>query len=118
VELGDHRSRLVTEASLRAADLVLVMDPRQARSLRSRFGFGDSLVLGDLDPEPVRRRPIRDPIFQPPDVFRRVYARIDRCVDGMLDALGHPTGEPVGAADPDEAAAGDSRPPTGGSDSA
>lgn len=120
LELGDHRSRLVTEASLRAADLVVVMDPRQSRSLRSRLGFGDSLVLGDLDPGPVRRRPIRDPIFQPPGVFRRVYARIDRCVVGMLDALGLPTGGPVGAADPGEgapAATGDGR-PTGGRDSA
>lgn len=93
-DLEDHRSRLVTDASLREAGLVVVVDPRQARALRRRHGFNASLVLGDLDPGPIRRRRIRDPIFQPVEVFRQVYARIDRCVDGMLDAMGLLVGEP------------------------
>lgn len=92
VELEDHRSRLVTDASLREAGVVAVMNPGQSRALRRLHGFGASLVLGDLDPQPIRRRSIRDPIFQPPDVFREVYDRIDRCVDGMIDAMGLPVG--------------------------
>lgn len=99
VELEDHRSRLVTEAALREAGVVAVMAPGQSRALRRLHGFGASLVLGDLDPGPVRRRSIRDPIFQPPDVFREVYARIDRCVDGMIDAMGLPVGGAAAAAE-------------------
>lgn len=120
VDLGDHRSRLVTDASLAEAGVVVVMDPGQARSLRTRFGFGGSLVLGDFDPRPVRRRSIRDPVFQPSDVFHRVYARIDRCVAGMLDAMGLPAGEPdaAGRAGDGAAAAGGERRPTQGKDPA
>lgn len=91
VDLEEHRSRLVSDDLLRSAALVVVMDPYQARALRDRHGFRQSLVLGDLDPEPVRRRPIRDPIFRPPEFFREVYGRIDRCVAAMLDAMGLPT---------------------------
>lgn len=91
VDLEAHRSRLVTTELLRSACLVVVMEPYQARALHDRHGFRRSLVLGDLDPEPVERRPIRDPIFRPPELFREVYDRIDRCVDEMLDAMGLPS---------------------------
>lgn len=99
VDLADHRSRLVTGASLRRAGLVVVMEPRQRRVLRRRHGFGEAVVLGDLDPGPVRRRPIRDPIFRSPGVFRSVYARIDRCTAGMLDAMDLPVGGGTDAGD-------------------
>ncbi len=98
VDLEDHRSRLVTRASLRQAGLVVVMDPNQALALRRRHGFGASLVLGDLDPGSVRRRPIRDPIFQPPELYREVYARIDRCVEGLVGAMGLAVRDPADAA--------------------
>lgn len=116
VDLEDHRSDLVTDASLREAGLVVVMDPNQSRALRRRHGFTASLVLGDFDPGPIRQRRIRDPIFQPPELFREVYARIDRCVDGMLDALGILVGEPEpeGARGEGAHAAEGERRPTGG----
>lgn len=94
VDLTGHRSRLVSHPMLGEAGLVVVMEPAQARVLARRFGHAGALVLGDLDPKPVRRRPIRDPIFQPPEVFREVYDRIDRCVEGLADALGLPVPGP------------------------
>ena len=103
VELGGHRSRLVSPASLREAGLVVVMDPYQSAELHRRHGFRRSFVLGDLDPEPVRRRAIRDPIFQPAAVFEEVYGRIDRCLEELLDAMGLPGG-PEGAGDEAEEA--------------
>lgn len=101
VDLGDHRSRLVSRASLQGAGLVVVMDPGHARALYRRHGYRGALVLGDLDPERVRARAVRDPIFQPPEVFRAVYDRVDRCVEELARLLGA-DGSAVRAATPRE----------------
>jgi len=85
VNLSDHRSRLVTAALARTADLIVVMDPSQARLLRERYGRPPTgvLVLGDLDPGRVETRTIRDPIDQKLEVFEQVYERIARCVRAL-----------------------------------
>lgn len=93
VDLEPHRSEVVTRPLVTGADLVVVMEPGQAGEVRRRFGPGRILVLGDLDPEPVERRAIRDPVAQPVQVFREVYARIDRCLDGLVEAVGAAPGE-------------------------
>lgn len=89
LDLSGHRSRAVTPAMLEAADLVVVMEPGQVAKL-PRGGTGEgppTLVLGDLDPRPVRRRGIRDPWGRDPTTFRAVFDRIDRCSDVLLDTL-------------------------------
>lgn len=101
IDLSGHRSRLVTPERLRAAGLVAVMDPRQAAELHRRYGFRGALVLGDLDPDPVRRRAIRDPIFQSAEVFGQVYDRIDRCLEELLEAMGLPRGSETDGSEPD-----------------
>ena len=85
VDLTSHRSRLLTGEDARRADWIVVMDARQARAMRDWFGRnGDAVILlGDLDPEPIEARPIPDPVAQPEEVFRHVYARIDRCVSAL-----------------------------------
>lgn len=82
VDLSDHRSRLVTDELLRAHDLVVVMDAGQRRRLGRVSGRRSApvLVLGDLDPSPVSRRGIPDPVDRPRDVFDACYARVERCV--------------------------------------
>jgi len=101
VDLADHRSRLIAPDLARAADLIVVMDPVQQRDLRERFGrpARDLIVLGDLDPMPPQGaggaggpgggglRTIRDPIGQGPDVFETSYARIERCIAGLVSVL-------------------------------
>jgi len=92
VDLADHRSRLIAPDLARAADLIVVMDPVQQRDVRERFGrpARDLIVLGDLDPMPPKGgglRTIRDPIGQGPDVFEASYARIERCVAGLVSVL-------------------------------
>ena len=56
------------------------------------------VLLGDLDPEPITRRTVLDPVEQPAEVFRSCYDRIDRCVGALAvlwcapggdDAQGH-----------------------------
>lgn len=88
VDLERHRSAVLTAPLVQGADLVVVMDPGQAREIRRRYGPGRTLALGDLDPGPVERRAIRDPVARPVEVFRDVYARIDRCLDELVRALG------------------------------
>lgn len=93
VDLANHLSRLLTADVARAADLIVVMDPVQQRTVRERFGCAarNIIVLADLDPAPPEGpdvRTIRDPIAQGPDVFETSYARIERCVAGVVSALG------------------------------
>ena len=89
VDLSAHRSQLITAHCVREAELIIVMDQHQARALRHRFPIGrrQICVLGDLDPEPIVARGIEDPIEQPPEVFRRAYERIDRCIDQLVRAV-------------------------------
>ena len=89
VDLSVHRSQLVTAESVRAADLIVVMDLTQRHEICVRFGRTerDVLVLGDLDPQPIETRMIRDPMRQPLAVFEQTYARIERCVRELTRAV-------------------------------
>jgi protein-tyrosine phosphatase len=88
-DLSSHRSRSVTGSLLRDADIVVVMDTRQRAAAR-RLAQGDVrtiLLLGDVDPESIDTRTVRDPVEQPDDVFAQSYARIVRCVEAMASVL-------------------------------
>lgn len=88
IDLSSHISTLVTANAVRAADLVAVMSEDQARGIRSRFGPGVTpLILGDLDPSPIRHRTITDPLGRNAQVVERVYSRIDRCVEQLAELI-------------------------------
>jgi protein-tyrosine phosphatase len=82
VDLNAHRSQLLTRDGVTSADLIYVMSSAQQRDIRTQFAADPEKVwvLGDLDPEPIRKRTIRDPVEQPEAVFEEVYDRIDRCI--------------------------------------
>jgi protein-tyrosine-phosphatase len=90
VDLAAHSSQLVLADMVRAADVVVVMDAAQRRTVSERFGRApeDVLLLGDFDPAPAPTRGIEDPVEQGPEVCDRVYARIERCVGELAKALG------------------------------
>jgi protein-tyrosine phosphatase len=89
LDLGPHSSRQLTAEMVAAVDLVVVMDAAQRRLLRRRYGNGTPLVLlGDLDPEPIDTRTVRDPYQQADAVFDDVSARISRCIDVLAAQLG------------------------------
>lgn len=89
IDLRAHRSQLLTSA-LAAADLVVVMDSGQQRSLATQFGRTTGVVLlGDLDPHPIDTRTVRDPYDQETAVFDAVYERIDRCIEQLVASLPH-----------------------------
>ena len=89
VHLDDHRSLLLTHAAVYGARLVVVMEPRQGWRLRMRFGIRGArvLVMGDLDPLPIRTRAIRDPWEEDEEVLEAAYARVGRCAAVMAQTL-------------------------------
>jgi protein-tyrosine-phosphatase len=88
VDLTEHRSRVLSRVDIESSDLVVVVDPAHGRRLKGMFGCANKiLLLGDLDPERIETRLITDPDGKPVEVFRTVYARIDRCTKVLADAI-------------------------------
>jgi protein-tyrosine-phosphatase len=89
IDLMAHRSERVDADRIRAADLIVVMDPRQARRIRVTYGPGRDqvLILADLLPAFAEGRTIPDPIEKPLEVFQEVYGQIDHCLAAMRSAL-------------------------------
>lgn len=103
LDLEAHRSKLLTIENVGAAELVVVMDAKQQRQIRQLYGRSAEsvLVLGDLDPEPIDTRAIRDPWGHPTEVFEASYDRIDRCLRALIEAASRnaaPSPSPVRAA--------------------
>ena len=88
LDLADHRSQLLS-SPLAKADLVVVMNIRQARSANRDFGVGADriLILGDIGPGDIDTREIRDPWGQPLEVYEQVMERLDRCVKRLADLI-------------------------------
>jgi protein-tyrosine phosphatase len=88
IDLRSHRSTLLHEAMREDWDVVVVMEPRQARALmRSGLAADRILVLGDLDPHIADRRTIADPWQQDPRILSESYRRIDRCIRELVRAV-------------------------------
>jgi protein-tyrosine-phosphatase len=92
IDLRGHRSALLHADLVRAIDLTIVMEAVQRDQVTLWYGAAPRrvVVLGDLDPQPIETRTVRDPILQPLQVFSDTYARIDRCV---AELYRHMTGE-------------------------
>jgi protein-tyrosine-phosphatase len=103
IDLHDHRSHVITAEIVRDVDLLVVMEAAQAARLRTSFRAAPEriVLLGDLDPGPIDTRTVRDPIFQPVQVFEETYDRIDRCVRELYRAIAgdHPVEGPVESAE-------------------
>ncbi|HWH02182.1 MAG TPA: hypothetical protein VN674_00720 [Gemmatimonadales bacterium] len=89
IDLKPHRSRLVSKQLIDSAQLIVVMEARQADALRLVFGHLNApiLILGDLDPRHVGTRTVRDPVLQSRAVFVESYDRIDRCLEVLVEHL-------------------------------
>lgn len=95
IDLGPHRSRLITTQMLREHDLVVVMETGQRTQLLTNHRVPDAqiLLLGDLDPEPIETRTIPDPYAGSLEDFTRCYERVQRCIEALAGALGGPRGD-------------------------
>jgi protein-tyrosine-phosphatase len=89
LDLGEHRSQLLTLDSVLNTHLIVVMEPVQQSVICGGYGrhAHHVLVLGDLDPEPIETRTILDPFSRGRDSFELSYSRIDRCLVELVRAL-------------------------------
>ncbi|MGH7690970.1 MAG: low molecular weight phosphatase family protein, partial [Gemmatimonadaceae bacterium] len=89
IDMAAHRSQVLEPGIVRAADLVITMDARQAREIRERFGkpSWQVLLLGDFDPVSSHGRTIMDPVDLSVEVFDGVYARIEQCARELARAI-------------------------------
>jgi protein-tyrosine-phosphatase len=87
VALADHRSRVVGDAELGWADLVVIMDHRQESVLRDR-GAHDARTrwLGGLAPR-GREPTIVDPIDFGAAGVAAVLDHMDACIDHLVDRI-------------------------------
>ncbi len=95
VDLDPHAPTQVTEEEVRAADMVLAMEPGQVAELRDRFpAHIDKLFLLAVFENGSRkmypgwaRYHIEDPYGKPLAQYTQCFERIERCVDGLLAQL-------------------------------
>jgi protein-tyrosine-phosphatase len=89
LDLSRFRSRPLVPAVVTAADLIIVMDARQAQDIATRFPVNRAriVIAGDLDPTFDQTRAIRDPWNQPGDVFEESFDRLDRCAAVLVSVL-------------------------------
>jgi len=92
LDLSKHRSRPLTQSTIGGADLIIVMDPQQARQIRSLFprNCAPILVAADLDWEFDSSREITDPWNQSTEVFESSFNRLDRCAATLVGVLQQP----------------------------
>ena len=95
LDLDPHVSAPLDLERTRRADLVVVMEPKQKRQLHELHGRTGQfvLILGDLDPEPILWRRIRDPWGHDIAFFEQIFDRLDRCL-GTLAAALHARSQP------------------------
>jgi protein-tyrosine phosphatase len=88
VNLSGHRSTQITPEALARADLVIVMDGRQAARIAAMAPAGTLVErLGDFDPGPIETRTVVDPVDRDLAFFERVYERIDACCDSLARGI-------------------------------
>jgi protein-tyrosine-phosphatase len=86
--MSSHLSAILVSENLQAVDLVVAMSGAQEREILSRVGPGVIvIVLGDLDPLPIKQRTILDPWDRPVAEFDESYERIHRCVQELVRIL-------------------------------
>lgn len=89
-ELESHVSATVSAADVEWADVVIVMNGRQARraTALARDRRPAIVRLGDLDPEPIERRAIADPFGRGDAAFAACFARMVRCLKPLEERFG------------------------------
>ena len=89
VDLGPHRSQLLTPELVRSASLIVGMEVSHRRTIETMFGRvrAPIVLLGDLDPDASAPPMIADPYGGSREIFAETYARIDRCLGELAKHL-------------------------------
>lgn len=89
IDLSRFRSQPLTPEHVRRAELIIVMEPSQARYIERVFRVRPErlVIAGDLDPAVAPTRAIRDPWMKSLDVFESSFSRLDRCAATLSAAF-------------------------------
>jgi protein-tyrosine-phosphatase len=89
LDLSRFRSRPLVPTEVTRADLIIVMDARQAQEIAARFPVNRAriVIAGDLDPRFDQTRAIKDPWNQSSEVFEASFDRLDRCAAVLVSVL-------------------------------
>jgi protein-tyrosine-phosphatase/predicted ATP-grasp superfamily ATP-dependent carboligase len=89
VSLSDHRTVLLSQNMVADADLILVMEAAQARSLEERYpqSAGKRFLLGQFGPHSSHE--IADPYGASAQAFAECYDQIDKDCDRLVSFLVH-----------------------------
>jgi len=103
LDLSRFRSRPLVPAVVTEADLIIVMDARQAEEIAARFPVNRAriVIAGDLDPKFEQTRAIRDPWNQSSDVFEESFDRLDRCAAVLVSIVERRSAEARGQSFPE-----------------
>jgi protein-tyrosine-phosphatase len=85
-----HRSQLVSLWRIADADLVIVMDPEQAKRVARSFPIKRSkiVIAPDLAPRFEMTRSISDPWNQSVEAYISSFDHLDRCAATLVSLLG------------------------------
>lgn len=92
IDLAAHRSRALNREKVEEADLILVMEKRHRRHLKTLYPAHGAKVrlLSEFAPPGSglsAKREIFDPVGMEPEAFRECYRMIRTCLDGFVSDL-------------------------------
>lgn len=87
LDLGAHRSRLLTPELLDWADIVLAMGPSHLLAVTAMGGGEKVAMLTDFLEGPAMGQPIEDPFGGDIETYRRAYDQIDEAIAALLGRL-------------------------------
>jgi protein-tyrosine phosphatase len=84
-DLENHRSQTLSKEMVKSANLVLVMEPRQAVMIKNAFLFGKVPVklLSDFDPD-RKLKEIKDPYGKSLDDYLQCASDIVTCLEVVI----------------------------------
>jgi protein-tyrosine phosphatase len=84
IDISAHRARMLTDAMVREADLILVMDEMQKQEITVQYPYvrGKAFKLGE-----AAKQDIPDPYRQNPEVFRKTFSLIEAGVNEWVKRI-------------------------------
>jgi protein-tyrosine phosphatase len=97
IDLSSFRSNTLLPHRARTAEMVVVMEEKQARYLAAYAGVqrGRIIIAGDLDPMTSPTRSIEDPWNKSIEAFESTFNRLDRCGATLTQLLMLNAGDPM-----------------------
>jgi protein-tyrosine-phosphatase len=87
LDLSSHRARMLTNAQVRNADLILTMNEAQAQRVADLGGTAKVHTLPDFAGFPDARREVRDPFGGDVQGYREAGQHLDLLLDAVVSRL-------------------------------